>query len=547
MRRIPSFGIALVAVALLPPGLRADEPFTLRTVASGPSAAAVEAAKAAATRDPAVQRYLRGTSSRLLVFQIREPDGGAPTAGDSGDGFRAVWFDYTHNRAIEAVGTLAGGVSRAGITSSPPLPNGEEFVAAVAQLRRDAHFGPLLARRALFPYPAMPPLVGIDAPAGAADRILTVELLPPRGDATLPHEIVGVDMIRGSVLRYAGGAPPHSSAAPGTCGYPDLGGGTYYAGDQIDLTVYEGTTHIWDLTVVRPAASSAYRGSGVELHNVQYRGKLVLERAHAPILNVLYTSTCGPYRDWLWSEDGFMANGSVNAGFMDCTARPQTILEDGSDAGNFLGVAYYLKGSSLYLVTECDAGWYRYAMEWQLDADGTIHPRFGFAAVQNSCVCYVHTHHVYWRLDFDIDGASSDVVTEETPAGGTALPTEVKRRRTETGPLAGTTWLVQNPTTGDAYRIVPGRNDGTADSYGQGDLWFLQYHQDGSGTPLELDDHPNEHPDDSANLDQFLNSESIQNQHVVVWYAGHFVHNANDTNPEMDEMLIGPDIVPVSW
>jgi Cu2+-containing amine oxidase len=56
----------------------------------------------------------------------------------------------------------------------------------------------------------------------------------------------------------------------------------------------------------------------------------------------------------------------------------------------------------IVLVSEMQAGWYRYISEWRLHVNGTIKPRFGFGAVNNSCVCNAHHHHVYWRLNFDV-------------------------------------------------------------------------------------------------------------------------------------------------
>jgi hypothetical protein len=38
------------------------------------------------------------------------------------------------------------------------------------------------------------------------------------------------------------------------------------------------------------------------------------------------------------------------------------------------------------LVSEIQAGWYRYISEWRLHINGTIKPRFEFGAVNNSCV-----------------------------------------------------------------------------------------------------------------------------------------------------------------
>jgi Cu2+-containing amine oxidase len=102
-------------------------------------------------------------------------------------------------------------------------------------------------------------------------------------------------------------------------------------------------------------------------------------------------------------------------------APAQTILESGTDSGNFRGVAIYRQGRETVLVSELQAGWYRYISRWRFHDDGTIRPRFGFSAVQNACVCNVH-HHVYWRLDFDIGAAENNEVREfNSPPNGNGV------------------------------------------------------------------------------------------------------------------------------
>ena len=44
------------------------------------------------------------------------------------------------------------------------------------------------------------------------------------------------------------------------------------------------------------------------------------------------------------------------------------------------------------LVSEMEAGWYRYISEWRLHSNGTIKPSFGFSTVDNSCFCNPHHH-----------------------------------------------------------------------------------------------------------------------------------------------------------
>jgi hypothetical protein len=77
----------------------------------------------------------------------------------------------------------------------------------------------------------------------------------------------------------------------------------------------------------------------------------------------------------------------VAPGFRRCAAPARTILDSGEDGGNFPGVALYSEGEETVLVAEMEAGWYRYVSKWRFHADGTIRPRFGFAAVADSCVC----------------------------------------------------------------------------------------------------------------------------------------------------------------
>ena len=149
------------------------------------------------------------------------------------------------------------------------------------------------------------------------------------------------------------------------------------------VTVTQGGSTVWKFLVVRPAASSGTNGSGIELRYVDYRGKRLLYRAHVPILNVQYDRACGPYRDWQNQEGMLQAVGTdVAPGFRLCTAPATTILDTGSDTGNYLGVAIYLQGQEVVLVSEMQAGWYRYISMWRLHTDGTIRPRFGFSAVR---------------------------------------------------------------------------------------------------------------------------------------------------------------------
>jgi Cu2+-containing amine oxidase len=195
-------------------------------------------------------------------------------------------------------------------------------------------------------------------------------------------------------------------------------------------------------------------------------------------------------------------------------------------------------------VSELQAGWYRYLSEWRLHTDGTIRPRFGFSAVQNSCVCNVHHHHVYWRLDFDIRTAGNNVVREfnSPPLGASNWHDKNFEIRRSRDPGRQRKWRVENKATREAYDIIPGPNDGLSTTipdspFGRGDVWILRYRgteiDDGSvaiGPPYE------------AGLDSWINGESINGADVVVWYGAHFTHDVGHDHPGEFGHVVGPDL-----
>jgi hypothetical protein len=460
---------------------------------------------------------------------------------------RATLYDYDEEQALLVDVPLdEDGPRRVVATARQPQPGAEELEAALEVVREDPELGPALRDGRLVPYRPMPPVVGEELPDGRVARTLTLGLRPAEGDDG--HEIVGVRLGRREVVRYDEKAPPTSRAEARRCGIPDAGQQTVMGrAGAARITVSRDGERLWRLIAVRPAASSGAMGSGVELRGVAYRGKRVLRRAHVPILNVRYdNNACGPYRDWQNEESRFKAQGAAVApGFRLCPQPAQTILESRSDQGNFAGVAVYVDGQEVVLVSELSAGWYRYVSRWRLHADGTIKARFGFDAVDNSCVCRTHHHHAYWRLDFDIEGAGDDVVLEhnDPPLPGHdgnwhVLRNEVRRPRNQGRKRR---WRVRNQGSNSGYVLAPGANDGEADNYGVGDLWALR-HRAG-----QIDDGAVA-TSTRAHLDAFAGGESIVGTNVVVWYAGHFSHEpGHEHGPGGGGHIVGPTLKPDRW
>jgi hypothetical protein len=494
---------------------------------------------------PAVTSFLQRSRHRLLAFQLLEPP--AKTARPRlPDRYLATIYDYTGNRTVLITGRMneahPDGIEE---LATQPLPGYEEFRAAVRMVVRDDDLGPLLRDRSLIPYRAMPPIIELETPDGRIERTIAVGLLPAE-ERGARHEIVGVNMVRRRVVRFEGGAPPGAEADNSICGLPDANQSVTPVGTpgQAEVSAFLGNSLLWRFRVVRPAASSGTRGSGVELRYVDYKGKRVLYRAHVPILNVQYEEgPCGPYRDWQYSESAFQANGAdVAPGVRLCPVPAATIVDSGNDAGNFRGVAIFVQGPEVVVVSELDADWYRYTSEWRLHVNGTIKPRFGFTGTSNSCVCHTHRHHAYWRLDFDIRTAAHNRVLEfnDPPlVGGSKWHTKTWEARRFRDPAHKRKWRVENTTSGEGYTVVPGPDDGASDPYAWGDLWILRYRA------TELDDgHNSTLTNTEADLEQFRSpAELIDDHDVVVWYVGHFSHEAGE---EVGHR-VGPDLVPSQW
>ncbi len=330
-----------------------------------------------------------------------------------------------------------------------------------------------------------------------------------------------------AVLGCLGLAPP-ARAAP-TCT------GSYR------LMQWPQTSPLWEFCWTRPATSSGANGSGIEIRDVYYNGHLVLARAHVPILNVAYEpGGCGCYRDWADSETSFDADNVVSPGYAEPTIPPRTVCDTGGgggDVGSFTGVAAEKLADRLVLTSQFQSGWYRYTMKWTFYADGRLEPRFGFAAVSAGCVAYTHTHHVYWRFDFDIDGAGGDGVKEtRAQLGSRARPLSREQLR-RLAPGIG--WTVEDVATHRGHRLVPGAEAAAvADAFAVGDLWVLRYKDE------EIDDVGVEGPDCSIRINAFINRrppEQIYGGDLVVWYRGGARHNGGDLD---DCAFVGPTLEP---
>lgn len=551
---------------------RSNQPLEIRAVAWGPTQADVDAAKARVEQSPAVLQQLNGSKYRLLSFEyVDTSTAGKNQPTQSPNRFRVIFYNYSKDIALVAEGDFA---AKEAISVREeyfdPGTGKEEINAAFEIIKSDAELGPLFREGKIELYEAMPPVSNRDG-----ERLVNIGA---RNRVTGVDQIVGVSFKNSKVVKYENNAPPTSRAAPEACGIPSSGQGSTGQGvaGQYQLTVSPvgGGSPIWEMLVVRPSVSSGASGerSGLEVRDVKYKGKSVLKRGHAPVLNVQYiNNTCGPFRDWQYSE-GFFAIPSTGVTFPNGPSGGMAVLPEGGiattsvetrvDAGNFQGVAIYQQdvglGTEVVLVTEMNAGWYRYIMEWRFNNDGTIRPRYGFGSVTNGCVCQPRNHHVYWRFDFDIVQPGNQIYrVERNRKFLVQVPVETTAFRSY---QLNRGFLIQNSAGPEAYRITPGPNDGSVtnangvltDTFGTGDFWLMQF-KGTAASPLEIDD-PNPPFSAPAVLSPWINNESLDNQDVVVWYSAHQrrVDDASLTRPSEPNVItglhvVGPDLRPIRW
>ncbi|HET9529769.1 MAG TPA: hypothetical protein VFQ92_05415, partial [Blastocatellia bacterium] len=90
-----------------------------------PTQETIDSVKASLEKHPAVRAYLNGTKSRLVSFEILDQDTKATPNVPPPDRYRAVFYDYTNNRAIEARGHFSHHDIVVSETAEQPDPSQE--------------------------------------------------------------------------------------------------------------------------------------------------------------------------------------------------------------------------------------------------------------------------------------------------------------------------------------------------------------------------------------------------------------------------------------
>ncbi|MFD8392009.1 copper amine oxidase [Streptomyces sp. NPDC059680] len=219
------------------------------------------------------------------------------------------------------------------------------------------------------------------------------------------------------------------------------------------------------------------------------------------------------------------------------------------------------QGKDFLVYTVNQVGWYEYITEWRFQDDGLISMNIGATGslsfddydsgdgrgwpIGKGARAYAtsHSHDVFWRLDFGLDGSSKTKVEQydsvvSPRTGGQQGPTTRTTRTKVTRELAGDLkdyrwWRVVSATGTNkdgharSYEMVPGP---TTKYLGRGftrhDLYVTEYN------PCELfaSDNPKCDQGHPASVDRWVGGQTLT--HPVIWMNVGFHHIARDEDQQ---------------
>ncbi|MCC4314241.1 copper amine oxidase [Streptomyces malaysiensis] len=215
-----------------------------------------------------------------------------------------------------------------------------------------------------------------------------------------------------------------------------------------------------------------------------------------------------------------------------------------------------LHGTDLVVFSVSEIGWYDYITEWRFSDDGSITPRSGATGslspfqfsdagsgwptgVGSTRFSENHSHNIFWRLDFDVDGESKNTVEQyDYPGSGTAARTTkrtVLSHETAADLAPARFWRVVNPTAEntdghvksweiDNHHSDQYRGPHETEEFTHHDMYFTQYRE------CERLAYGNTAPDCATSVDQYTGSERLTDP--VAWVSVDFHHVPRDEDQD---------------
>ncbi|MER5438110.1 copper amine oxidase [Streptomyces sp. NPDC002790] len=233
------------------------------------------------------------------------------------------------------------------------------------------------------------------------------------------------------------------------------------------------------------------------------------------------------------------------------------LSDDYSTGGS--GKVYQAQGKDLLVYTVNKASWYEYITEWRFASDGTITSNIGATGSLSpydydgtdgkgwpigkgaSAYAESHSHNVFWRLNFGLDGSPKAKVeqydSKVTPPQGDGSPTTKTTRTPVTKELAGDVkdmrWWRVVSTAGKnkdnhprSYEFVPGRsNRYPGRAFTKHDVYFTEY--------KKCEQYASDNP--AANcggtsVNKWVNGQTLK--HPITWVNIGFHHIARDEDQQ---------------
>ncbi|WP_432043455.1 copper amine oxidase [Streptomyces cadmiisoli] len=230
--------------------------------------------------------------------------------------------------------------------------------------------------------------------------------------------------------------------------------------------------------------------------------------------------------------------------------------------GDTANKVFQKQGKDLLVYTVNQVGWYEYITEWRFQDDGTITMNVGATGtlapedydagdgrgwpIGKGAKDYAtsHSHNVFWRLNFGLDGSSKGKVEQydskvSSPAGGRPAPTNRTTRTEVVRELAGDArnmrwWRVVSATGRNkdgharSYEIVPGPSAKyPGRGYTKHDVYFTEYDKCEQFASDNLPDCGAGH---GKSVDKWVDGQVLE--HPVVWVNIGFHHIARDEDQQ---------------
>lgn len=288
---------------------------------------------------------------------------------------------------------------------------------------------------------------------------------------------------------------------------------------------------------------SQLHGSGLEVWFADFRGRRVLWRSGQPFAIVPYHRPIGgdpqpphyTYKDGIGAQWGGVAFTALKASApntwagsaFNATLDTEAVEVDVEPAGNF-GPGH------LTITAKFQCGWYQYVHRWEFDSDGNIHVKVAMGGQLNpNDTSKAHAHHMYFRVDLDIDGFSRDLFEQfehgsyNDPNGDGWKPV-MSQGKLLADPGRARKWRVRDaasqsqPGTFRGYEIEVPQLAGR-DNYSTGDVWVTVYRGDSAQQGADVGV--------AAPTDAVLENvyavgplDTTQGNDVVFWIAVHAHH-----------------------